>query len=71
MPNLIRTGTSNLRQSQASIDAGPAAGADEPRERFDAALKVIGRRKTDAELDAEAQAEARLKKAQSAFGSKE
>ena len=70
MPNRIRT-ESNKRQSLAFIDAALPAGADEPSERFDAALKVIGRHKTQAELDAEAQAEARLKKAQSAFGSKE
>ena len=49
----------------------PNAGADESRDGFDAATKKIGRHKTKAELDAEAEAEALLKKAQSAFDSKE
>ena len=70
MPNRIRT-ESNKYQSEAFTDAALPAVADEPRERFDTALKVIRHYKTQAELDAEAQAEARLKKAQSAFGSKE
>jgi hypothetical protein len=68
MPDLIQTGNSNKRQSGASIDAAPAA---EPRERFDAALKAIGQHKSKAELDAEAEAEARLNKGLSQFGSKE
>jgi len=49
----------------------PNAGADESPEGLDAATKKIGRHKTRAELDNEAQAEALLKKAQSAFDSKE
>ena len=49
----------------------PNADADESRDGFDAATKKIGRHKTKAELDAEAEAEALLKKAQSAFDSKE
>ncbi len=47
----------------------PNAGADETRD--GSATKKIGRHKTKAELDAEAAGEALLKKAQSAFDSKE
>jgi hypothetical protein len=68
MPDLIQTGNSSKRRSKASIDAAPAA---EPRDRFDAALKAIGLQKSKAELDAEEEAEARLKKALSQFGSRE
>ena len=52
-----------------------AAEAHKSRERADAALNMIGRQKTKAELDAEAEAAARaealLKKAQSKFYSLE
>ena len=61
MPKQIRTKTRNTR----------AAGADKSRERVDAALNMIERQKTKAELDAEARAEALLKKAQSKFYSLE
>ena len=63
MPKRIRTGKRNKR----------AAGADKSRERVDAAPNMIGRQKTKAELDAEAEAtaEALLKKAQSKFYSLE
>jgi hypothetical protein len=70
MPTLFRTGRSNKPRSQASICAA-SAGANKPREWFDAVPTAIGRRKTKGELDGEASAEALLKKAQSAFGSKE
>ena len=49
----------------------PNAGEDESRDGVDAATKKIGRHKTKAELDAEARAEALLKKAQSKFYSLE
>ena len=73
MSNPILPGSSDKRQSQDSFNAGPRAGADNPGERIDAALKETSRHKTKPELEAEAEAEARarLKKAQSAFGSKE
>ena len=45
MPKQIRTRKSNPR----------AAGADKSRERVDAAPNMIGRHKTKAELDAEAE----------------
>ena len=61
MTKRIRTGKRKKR----------AAGADKSRERVDAALNMIERQKTKAELDAEARAEALLKKAQSKFYSLE
>lgn len=63
MPKRIRTGKRNKR----------AARVDKSHERVDAALNIVGRHKTEAELDAEAQtrAEALLKKAQSKFYSLE
>ena len=61
MPKQIRTRKRNTR----------AAGADKSRERVDAAPTMIGRQKPEAELDAEAKAEALLKKAQSKFYSLE
>ena len=61
MPKQIRARKRNPR----------AAGADKSRELVDAAPNMIGRQKTKAELDAEARAEALLKKAQSKFYSLE
>ena len=61
MPKQIRTRKSNTR----------AVGADKSRKRVEAAPNMIGRQKTKAELDAEARAEALLKKAQSKFYSLE
>ena len=61
MPKQIRTRKSNTH----------AVGADKSRERVDAAPNMIGRHKSKAELDAEARAEALLKKAQSKFYSLE
>ena len=71
MPKQTRMGNSNSCDSQTLIDAARVAGADELRGRADAAPKVVRQYKSEAELDAETQAEALLKKAQSAFGSKE
>jgi hypothetical protein len=61
MPKQIRARKRNPR----------AAGADKSRERVDAAPNMIGQHKSKAELDAEARAEALLKKAQSKFYSLE
>jgi ribosome assembly protein YihI (activator of Der GTPase) len=61
MPKQIRARKRNPR----------AAGADKSRERVDAARNMIRRQKTKDELDAEARAEALLKKAQSKFYSLE
>ena len=51
--------------------ASRAVGADKSRKRVDAAPNMIGQHKSKAELDAEARAEALLKKAQSKFYSLE
>ncbi len=61
MPKQVRTSKRNTR----------AARADKSRERVEAAPSMIGPRKTKAELEAEARAEALLKKAQSKFYSLE
>jgi hypothetical protein len=61
MPKQIRKRNRNTR----------ASGADKSRERVDAAPNTVGRHKTKAELEAEARAEALLKKAQSKFYSLE
>jgi hypothetical protein len=61
MPKQIRTRNRNTH----------AAGVKKSCERVDGAPNMIGRQKTKAELDAEARAEALLKKAQSKFYSLE
>jgi hypothetical protein len=61
MPRKIRTRKRNTR----------AAGADKSGERVDAAPNMIGRHKSKVDLDAEARAEALLKKGQSKFYSLE
>ena len=61
MPKQIRTRKSNTR----------AVGAAKSRKWVDAAPNMIGQHKSKAELDAEARAEALLKKAQSKFYSLE
>ena len=61
MPKQTRTRKRNTR----------TAGAKKSRERADAVPNMIGRHKTEAELDDESRSEALLKKAQSKFYSLE
>lgn len=63
-----RNHKSHKAQSKAFIAAARELGGDESRERFDSALRIVGRQKSKAEIEAEA--EELLRQAKDALGNK-